>query len=392
MSPISSTRTSASIRTSSCRDAIDVMAPDAKGKFGDELRKAVQHARLRRTSAHRSGLLEHPLARTMTSEAYRFAQEAGGYDTTQLNWNAADTVVLNSDFGPDVEYSRLADGYEEVPRQLAQRFIDQGGELHLQHGVRSSIRHARGRYPRSGARGRERSHRPQAGGACAARYPRDAPPLARAPRPVGARARRRRFPTATDRPSRPSRCSRRSSRITSPGGRSSASRRAASVDRPSSRQVYYWASTPKKSSVLLARMTILSTSASGRASPLIPAATGSSSTTCPRAARGAFSRARSTTAGWRGKPPPALLDEIHRQLVEMHDVPSAPAPTLAVYHDWIDDPFGGGVNFWNIGVKSWRVIPKMAHPVPRFPCTSAGRPIRTPRDGSKARSAPPSSC
>jgi hypothetical protein len=30
------------------------------------------------------------------------------------------------------------------------------------------------------------------------------------------------------------------------------------------------------------------------------------------------------------------------------------------------------VNFWNIGVRSWRVIPKMAHPVPTAPVHVCG--------------------
>lgn len=65
------------------------------------------------------------LLRVLSDEAFRFAQQSGGYDTTQLNWNAADTIVLNSDFAPGVTFSRIETGYEQVPIQLAQHFVAQ---------------------------------------------------------------------------------------------------------------------------------------------------------------------------------------------------------------------------------------------------------------------------
>lgn len=67
-----------------------------------------------------------------------------------------------------------------------------------------------------------------------------------------------------------------------------------------------------------------------------------------------------------------MVSELHRELMIMHGVTDAPAPYAAIYHDWIDDPFGGGVNFWNIGVKSWEVIPKIAKPVASVPVYVVG--------------------
>jgi MYXO-CTERM domain-containing protein len=46
--------------------------------------------------------------------------------------------------------------------------------------------------------------------------------------------------------------------------------------------------------------------------------------------------------------PDRMVQEVHRQLLEMHGVkdPSAvPAPYTAAYRDWGEDPFGGGANF-----------------------------------------------
>ena len=117
-------------------DAIYRMVPDAEGKDGDPLREAVQEARYKRRPLWQQGFW-NILAREMSSEAYRFTQEAGGYDTTQLNWNAADTIMLNADFGPDVRFSRIEKGFEEVPRQLVGQFRARGGELYLNHRLRS---------------------------------------------------------------------------------------------------------------------------------------------------------------------------------------------------------------------------------------------------------------
>ena len=72
------------------------------------------------------------------------------------------------------------------------------------------------------------------------------------------------------------------------------------------------------------------------------------------------------------KAPRALVAEVHRQLIEMHNIRSAPRPYAAIYHDWIKDPFGGGVHFWNVGVKSWEEIPNMVHPVPKAPVYVCG--------------------
>jgi monoamine oxidase len=77
-----------------------------------------------------------------------------------------------------------------------------------------------------------------------------------------------------------------------------------------------------------------------------------------------------TWTQWQAPQP--MVDEIHRELMVMHGVSQAPAPYAAVFHDWKDDPFGGGVNFWNIGVKSWEVMDQMAQPVKSAPVYVVG--------------------
>jgi hypothetical protein len=68
--------------------------------------------------------------------------------------------------------------------------------------------------------------------------------------------------------------------------------------------------------------------------------------------------------GWQAfEAPQPMVEEVHRQLMELHGVRFAPQPYAAAYRDWSEDPFGGAVHLWKIHEKSWKVIPKMIQPV-----------------------------
>jgi monoamine oxidase len=75
--------------------------------------------------------------------------------------------------------------------------------------------------------------------------------------------------------------------------------------------------------------------------------------------------------------PTEMVAEMHRQLLTLHNVRSAPEPVQAVYVDWSDDPFGAGVHIWNRGAQSWRVLEDMTQPVPDFPCYICGEAYST---------------
>ncbi len=73
--------------------------------------------------------------------------------------------------------------------------------------------------------------------------------------------------------------------------------------------------------------------------------------------------------------PKRMVDEVHRQLLEMHGVkdPTAvPAPYSAAYRDWGEDPFGGGANFWQVGVQSFDVSKRIVQPKPPYPVYICG--------------------
>lgn len=138
------------------------------------------------------------------------------------------------------------------------------------------------------------------------------------------------------------------------------------------RQIYYWSTVPKESSVLLASYDDTDNVAFWQGLAHHPRTYGLELEHVHAAARRRILADRVDDRWMTQKAPAPLVEELHRQLKKVHGVDDAPAPYAAIYHDWIDDPFGGGVNFWNIGVKSWRVMPKIAHPVATAPVYVCG--------------------
>jgi len=67
--------------------------------------------------------------------------------------------------------------------------------------------------------------------------------------------------------------------------------------------------------------------------------------------------------------------EMTRQLAELHGVSEERIqPKSICYKNWAEDPFGGGWNFWNIGVKSPEVMKAIIKPhsnVPLYICGDA---------------------
>ncbi|MCB9108731.1 MAG: FAD-dependent oxidoreductase [Anaerolineales bacterium] len=61
--------------------------------------------------------------------------------------------------------------------------------------------------------------------------------------------------------------------------------------------------------------------------------------------------------------PRKMVAEVSRQLAKMHDLSYTPEVKNATYRDWGDDPYGGALNFWNVGVKSGEVIEQIVQPV-----------------------------
>jgi monoamine oxidase len=79
----------------------------------------------------------------LSPEAYAFMLDAGGYDSNVANANAA-SALPSDDFGPEIVYETLVDGYDQLPKQIVHAFEVEGGKLHLQRRLLSINRSNRG--------------------------------------------------------------------------------------------------------------------------------------------------------------------------------------------------------------------------------------------------------
>jgi monoamine oxidase len=346
-------------------DAIAAIAPSTVGKTGDALRKAVRTAVYDGRPVWEQGFW-NMLAKNMSSEAYRFTQQVGGYDTTQLNWNGADTIVLNSDFAPGVTYNRVQSGYENVPIELALRFQANGGQVHLNSAVRSILPT---KLPDGGSGvvltvrdTRTNTETQVLARSAILAMPRRSLELLDSTGPIlGDPVFRDLMTTVTPIP-----LFKTFLAYSEPWWTNVGITAGRSVTDLPLRQVYYW-NTGSTNSMLLATYDDTDDVGFWQGLAIDPARFGLETGHLPAKAAAAL---RSDTGDDRWKAwqaPAAMVREIHRELLVMHGVTDAPEPYAAIYHDWIDDPFGGGVNFWNIGVKSWEVMAKIAQPVAGAP-------------------------
>jgi hypothetical protein len=83
-------------------------------------------------------------------------------------------------------------------------------------------------------------------------------------------------------------------------------------------------------------------------------------------------------ANWEAhKATKPMVEELHRQLMQMHGIEKAPMPTDAAFMDWSRDPYGGGVHLWNVNYKSADMLQHMTQPVADFPCYICGEAYST---------------
>ena len=318
------------------------------------------------------------LSLALSHEGFRFAQKGTGYDTALHNWNAADTIIMNAEFSPDAKYFRLRDGYEALPYRLADELVASGGSI-------------------------ERGHRlvsfdttTLADGTVGVAMVFDAPDESGAlvEHTVEARslilAMPRRSIELLDQtgallgPDNPEVHELLRSVTPNPlfvaalcydepwweagaaPGQSIPFQGRAITDLPI-RQCYYWGVERDQPGGEMDDNALLLIYDDGQ------------NVDFWAGFRSEQSRVASMLAGDDGhaqwsdfEAPPNMITELHRQIVELHDVRSAPFPYAAAWFDWGEDPYGGGVNFWKPGAKSWELIPRVAHPRPELPVFIVG--------------------
>lgn len=316
------------------------------------------------------------LLRVISCEAYELGVDAGGYNSTLFNWNAADAIPWYlSDFGVDPKYKGFKKGFQQVPLSLARLFgmddvrLDTQVEGFDRAGDSFELR-VQGKTIRTGA--------------LILAMPRrsldllapTSPPLREiqdltasvTPRPL--------FKLFTTYGSPWW----RAAGYTGSDGRFVPVEAGRTVTNLPVRQTYYWPTDEGKPA------------AEGPAMLMASYDDGSNigfwDGFRPRR-RQAWQEGKEVAepddpfmgddcdAGpdldWcRYKAPHRMVKEVARQLGVIHGLTYTPDFRNAAFRDWGDDPFGGGWNSWNIGVRSWVVKEQIVQPFDQHPLYICG--------------------
>lgn len=293
-------------------------------------------------------------------EGWTFLRDGFGYQSVVSNVDSADAMEASvADFvgSPAPKYLLLRDGYQTVPRELVRRFEAEGGAVHLHHQVRRIDRELHGgEHVLALTVSVSPEHRPL---------------TVRAHHVILAMPQRSielldpdsfMFSSSQFLSDLNSLVVRPASKMflgyDRPWWRQLGLRGGRSVTDMPLRQVYYWgvegdqprADPGNHNALLLASYNDFDevefwNELLQRPNQLSPVAV----TRPPR---------RFDTT-----PSEALVDEAQRQLRTLHG-PHAriPDPTMAYFQDWTQDPYGGAYHFWQVGAKSWKVMPRMRRP------------------------------
>ncbi|MEO1260771.1 MAG: FAD-dependent oxidoreductase [Bacteroidota bacterium] len=314
------------------------------------------------------------LMRVISGEAYQLGRDAGGYNSTLFNWNAADAIPWYlSDFGITPKYKGFKQGFQIVPKTIARFFKKIGGEIHLSKKLQG-FKYVRKRFYLSFAKETVTAD------SLILAMPRRSLDLlaptsellqkitnltsAVTPQPLFKLFTTYRDPWW------------RAAGYTNSSGEFVPVESGRTVTDLPVRQTYYWPTdqgqpaTDGKPAMLMAsyddginigfwdgfrprrrQAWKANKEVADQVNPFI----------------GALARLtgkKGRKSPWdRYKASAGMVAEVSRQLGVIHGLSYTPDVQEAAFRDWGDDPFGGGWNSWNIGVKSWEVRDKITHPV-----------------------------
>jgi monoamine oxidase len=334
------------------RNAIDAMLPGLTDMGSKQMWDVLRKAKVDGRHIYDYGLW-NLVDKALSYEAYMLGRIVGGYDCLTLNYNAADTAVASFEFVPGTTFSAFVDGFDQVPDRLAKMTLDEGGEIILEKRL-TSVTDEKG----SGITltfsddSVVRAHK------VILAMPRRSLELLEPVGPlfdVGNTEVRKLMESVSGISLfKIFTCYRY------PWWEAAGVTQGRSLTDLPIRQCYYWgvdgvqegADPANTNSVMLASYDdALNTEfwAGYRNRHEHPKFQNESD---------------SPDENWQNHAAPkGMVEEVHRQLMELHGVKFAPPPFAAAYRDWSEDPFGGGVHLWKIHQKSWNVIPKMIQPV-----------------------------
>lgn len=317
------------------------------------------------------------LLRVISCEAYMLGVDAGGYNSTLTNWNAADAIPWYlSDFGVNPEYKGFKNGFQQVPKSLEKLFRKEGGVVRLRHRL-EGFRWVNGAFELQ-----VRGKRIGAESLILAMPRRSLDLLAPTSPPL--QEIRDLIASVTPRPlfklfTTYSNPWWRSAGYTGPDGKLVPIEAGRSVTDLPVRQTYYWprddgSPSTEGPSMLMASYddgTNIGFWDSFRPRRHQAWQKGREVADPGDAFEGRCKKGDDRE--WcRYKAPRRMVAEVARQLGVVHGLSYTPEVQNAAFRDWGDDPFGGGWNSWNIGVKSWEVKERIVKPLDQYPLFICG--------------------
>jgi monoamine oxidase len=316
--------------------------------------------------------MRYLMMRSMSNEALHLDEDTGGYDSILYTWNAADGFPWNlGDFTPTTTYVHVTKGYDEVPVILARRFHEARGTIHLsarlesfdvtddgnvrlevvEDGVAQTILAKRLilAMPRRSLELLDQT------GAVLGPGNADVRELIRSVTPIPLFKLAICYPSPWWESLPP---------VQPPGGKKVGISSGRSVTDLPIRQCYYWKVDPQTNCAVLLVYD------DGRDLDYWAGLRD------PRRTSFESAVAVAESSEWSKHPAPKrMVAEIHRQLLEMHgitDPSTVPQPYAGAYRDWGEDPYGGGANFWHVGVRSYEVAERILQPKPPLPVYICG--------------------
>ncbi|MBM2884396.1 FAD-dependent oxidoreductase [Chromobacterium phragmitis] len=324
------------------------------------------------------------LLRVLTGEAYHYAEDVGGYDSTLCNWNAADAIPWYlSDFGVSPEYKGFSNGFQQVPLTLAQLFQQLGGEVRLESSVSNIV--SKGDGFEFQVKGRTIAAK-----SLILAMPRRSLELLAVTSPVlqeiqpliGSVTPRPLFKLFTTYDSPWWRNTGYASANAKGEPTYVAVQSGRSVTDLPVRQTYYWPKSNGQPATQGHAMLLASYDDGDntgfwdglRAKRRQPRGAGLDVAPLADPFIGEDDNVQRNELTWHQyKAPRMMTEEVTRQLTVMHSLNYTPKVRNAAFRDWGDDPYGGGWNSWNIGVKSWEVKRRIVQPtdLPLYICGEA---------------------
>ena len=328
------------------------------------------------------------LMRVISNEAYQLGVDAGGYSSVLFNWNAADAIPWYlSDFGITPEYKGFQTGFQSVPLALADLFCKLKGEIRLNTKVNgftwndktASWRLTTGTESVSAA-------------SLILAMPRRSLELISAHSPALKEAQVRALVgSVTPRPlfklftTYHDPWWRAAGYTDNSTGKFVPVQSGRTITDLPVRQTYYWPTNQGKPATRGPAMLMASYDDGDNIGfwdglrPKRSQRWGQSQkrSTAPElfvsdAEIGLRNRGLPHSAWFDHRAPKRMVAEIARQLELIHGLGFSPEVRFAAFRDWGEDPFGGGWNSWNIGVKSPEVMRKIVQPVERLPLYICG--------------------